>query len=75
MQRINNLDRENWLKASVEYENEAFQLHGGVYGSEPDGMRLESPRQAAARLKNCKENEDERRKTAKPQYRPSHCRI
>ena len=48
MQRINNLDSENWLKASVEYENEAFQLHGGVYGSERDGMRLESPRQAAA---------------------------
>ena len=58
MQRINNLASENWLKASVEYENEAFQLHGGVYGSERDGICLESPRQAAARLRNCKENED-----------------
>lgn len=40
------LDSENWLKASVEYENEKFQLHGSIYGYAGGGMRMESARRS-----------------------------
>ena len=56
------LDSENWLKGSVEYENEQFQHlgsvvtnHGGfqlyfrLYRYEDHRMRLEGPRRPAAR--------------------------
>jgi regulation of enolase protein 1 (concanavalin A-like superfamily) len=39
------LDSENWLKGSIEYENESLQgvlVYGGIYRYGRHGMRLES---------------------------------